>query len=104
MTQPYTKFNLSPLIPRGRPKTSGFTLIELLVTLIVGSIILAGLPYLVVELLQISRREEVLTRTQQDMKRALDYISRDVREAVYVYPKPSVVLDPAKNPNPADTL
>ncbi|MFZ4638915.1 MAG: PilW family protein [Nodosilinea sp.] len=104
MQKPYKKSNLSRLIYRGCHKASGFTLIELLVTLIVGSLILAGLLYLVVQLLQINRREEVLTRTQQDMKRALDYITRDVREAVYVYPKPSVVLDPAKNPNQTDTL
>ncbi len=104
MQKPYKKSHFIRLIYRGRHKTSGFTLIELLVTLIVGSLILAGMLYLVVELLQISRREEVLTRTQQDMKRALDYITRDVREAVYVYPKPSVVLDPAKNPNQTDTL
>jgi prepilin-type N-terminal cleavage/methylation domain-containing protein len=82
----------------------GFTLIELLVTLIVGSIIVAGMLYLVIELLQINRREEVLTRTQQDMQRALDYISRDVREAVYVYPQPTAIVDPADPPVTTDTL
>ena len=87
-----------------RADAKGFTLIELLVTLIVGSIIVAGMLYLVIELLQINRREEVLTRTQQDMQRALDYISRDVREAVYVYPKPTAVVDPATPPVATDTL
>ncbi|MBU6229308.1 MAG: prepilin-type N-terminal cleavage/methylation domain-containing protein [Cyanobacteria bacterium REEB459] len=104
MPKPYKASNLIRLVYRGGHRSGGFTLIELLVTLIVGSLIVTGLLYLVVELLQISRREEVLTRTQQDMKRALDYISRDVKEAVYVYPSPSAVVDPAVNPNPADTL
>jgi hypothetical protein len=63
-----------------------------------------GLLYLVIELLQVNRREEVLTRTQQDMQRALDYISRDVREAVYVYPQPTAVVDPDTPPVATDTL
>jgi prepilin-type N-terminal cleavage/methylation domain-containing protein len=98
------KFGLSYLLLKSRRNTRGFTLIELLVTLIVGSIIVGGLLYLVIELLQVNRREEVLTRTQQDMQRALDYISRDVREAVYVYPQPTVVVDPDTPPVATDTL
>lgn len=74
-----------------RPKTSGFTLLELLVAMIVASIVVSGLLYIVVELLQIDRREAVLDRTQRDMQRALNYISDDVREAVYIYEDPSVV-------------
>jgi prepilin-type N-terminal cleavage/methylation domain-containing protein len=98
------KFGLSYLLLKSRRNTRGFTLIELLVTLIVGSIIVGGLLYLVIELLQVNRREEVLTRTQQDMQRALDYISRDVREAVYVYPQPTAVVDPDTPPDDTDTL
>jgi prepilin-type N-terminal cleavage/methylation domain-containing protein len=98
------KFGLSYLLLKSRKNSRGFTLIELLVTLIVGSIIVGGLLYLVIELLRINRREEVLTRTQQDMQRALDYISRDVREAVYVYPRPGAVVSPATPPVATDTL
>jgi prepilin-type N-terminal cleavage/methylation domain-containing protein len=98
------KFGLSYLLLKSRRNSRGFTLIELLVTLIVGSIIVGGLLYLVIELLQVNRREEVLTRTQQDMQRALDYISRDVREAVYVYPQPTAVVDPDTPPDDTDTL
>jgi len=98
------KLGLSYWLLKSRKNSRGFTLIELLVTLIVGSIIVGGMLYLVIELLQINRREEVLTRTQQDMQRAIDYISRDVREAVYVYPQPSAVVDPATPPDLTDTL
>jgi hypothetical protein len=38
------------------------------------------------------------------MQRALDYISRDVREAVYVYPQPTAVVDPDTPPVATDTL
>ncbi|MGF1569118.1 MAG: prepilin-type N-terminal cleavage/methylation domain-containing protein [Nodosilinea sp.] len=71
----------------------GFTLIELLVAMVVGSLIIGTLLYLVVELLQVNRREEVLTQTQQDMQRAIDYISRDAREAVLVFSTPGAVID-----------
>ncbi|HSM81400.1 MAG TPA: hypothetical protein VLS96_06925, partial [Nodosilinea sp.] len=45
------------------------------------------------EMLQINRREEVLTQTQQDMRRAIDYITRDAGEAVYIYSTPNAVVD-----------
>ena len=98
MTHPsWPKTLLRPLLktrPPAKAVTSkGFTLIELLVTVVVGSIIVAGLLYVVVELLQINRREEVLTQTQQDTQRALDYITTDLREAVYVYTKPENVTN-----------
>lgn len=66
----------------------GFTLTELLIAVVVGGIIMSTMLYLVVELLQINRREEVLTQTQQDMRRAIDYITRDAGEAVYIYSSP----------------
>jgi prepilin-type N-terminal cleavage/methylation domain-containing protein len=79
---------------RGRPtRSSGFTLTELLIAIVVGGIIVTTMLYLVVELLQINRREEVLTQTQQDMRRALDYIARDAGEAVYIYSTPTAATD-----------
>ncbi len=83
---------MSLLLKSKVKQSKGFTLIELLVTVVVGSVIVAGLLYLVVELLQVNRREEVLTQTQQDVQRALDYITTDLREAVYVYTDPYDVI------------
>jgi prepilin-type N-terminal cleavage/methylation domain-containing protein len=71
----------------------GFTLTELLVAVVVGSLIVSTMLYVVVELLQINRREEVLTQTQQDMRRAIDYITRDAGEAVFIYSTPSAVTN-----------
>lgn len=70
--------------PRGK-QTAGFTLIELLVVVFIGGIIISGLMYLVVELAGTDRRESARSETQREMQMALDYISSDVREAVYVY-------------------
>ena len=38
-----------------------------------------------VDMLRTNQRESAITQTQQDMRRALDYIAQDLREAVYVY-------------------
>ncbi|MEM8611466.1 MAG: hypothetical protein AAGF93_05565 [Cyanobacteria bacterium P01_H01_bin.105] len=48
--------------------------------------------FLVVDLLRTDQRELTLEQTQQDMKRALDYISDDLREAVYVYSTPTALV------------
>ena len=67
------------------PKPTGFTLVELLVAMFIGSVITSILLLLVVQLLQTSQRESARSDTQREMQMALDYIGRDLREAVYVY-------------------
>ncbi len=66
-------------------KTAGFTLIELLVAIIIASLIIVVLLSLVIEILQIDHREAARNETQQEMQRAVDFISKELREAVYVY-------------------
>ncbi|MGB3494540.1 MAG: type II secretion system protein [Elainellaceae cyanobacterium] len=66
-------------------KERGFTLIELLVVVLIAGGIISGLMYLVVELLTADRVEASRTQTQQEMQMALDYISTELRQAVYVY-------------------
>ncbi|MDA0673730.1 MAG: prepilin-type N-terminal cleavage/methylation domain-containing protein [Cyanobacteria bacterium] len=68
---------------------AGFTLIELLVAILIGSIIVTVLLQLVLELLQIERRETAIDNVQRDMRRALEYVAADVREAIYVYSTPA---------------
>jgi prepilin-type N-terminal cleavage/methylation domain-containing protein len=71
--------------------SSGFTLLEVIISLVIASIIVSGLLYLVVELLQIDRREIALETVQRDAQRGLDYISDDLKEAVYVYSNPATI-------------
>lgn len=68
-----------------RQATAGFTLTELLVTALIAGIITSGLMGLVYELLQTNQRDTVRAETQRDMQMALDFISSEIREAVYVY-------------------
>jgi prepilin-type N-terminal cleavage/methylation domain-containing protein len=68
-----------------RRKTEGFTLIELLVVTVIAGGIVSGLLYIVVQLLGVDQRESARTETQREMQMALDYMSTELREAVYVY-------------------
>ncbi|KKI98562.1 prepilin-type N-terminal cleavage/methylation domain-containing protein [Prochlorothrix hollandica] len=65
--------------------SQGFTLIELLVVTLLSGIVVSTLLWGVVELLRNDRRESALSKTQQEMQLALDYITQDLRQAVYIY-------------------
>lgn len=84
MVQPSLKSRISKV--RQSPTTAAFTLIELLIASVVGAITVSALIGLAVQMIRVDLREAALTETQRDMKRALDFIASDLREAVYVYP------------------
>jgi prepilin-type N-terminal cleavage/methylation domain-containing protein len=76
------------MLLRMLPKRSdrrGFTLIELLVAILISGLIVSGLLYLVVEVLGINQKDAARSDTQRDIQLAMDYITRDLREAFYVY-------------------
>lgn len=66
--------------------SGGFTLIELLVAILVAGGIISGLLYLAVELLRTDSREYTRAETQRDLQFAMDFMSNELKEAVYVYP------------------
>jgi prepilin-type N-terminal cleavage/methylation domain-containing protein len=63
----------------------GFTLLELLVTTAIAAGIVAGLLFIVVQLMSTDQREASKNETQREMQLALNYISTEMRDAVYVY-------------------
>lgn len=69
----------------------GFTLLELLISVIIVGIVVSGLLYLVNEIIGLDRREAKLESVQRDVQRGMDYITDELREAVYVYPDPTTV-------------
>jgi prepilin-type N-terminal cleavage/methylation domain-containing protein len=73
------------LLPSRRTRSLGFTLLELLVVMAISSAIIAGLMYIVVELMSTDQRESSRSETQREMQMALDYMSTELREAVFVY-------------------
>ncbi len=82
------RFTLLSLILRtAKPGelVTGFTLLELLVAMIVGSILTLALLFSAVQLMGTNQREGARSDTQREVQAAIDYIARDLREAIYVY-------------------
>lgn len=69
---------------RNKP-AAGFTLIELLVALLISGIMVSVLLITVVQLLGTNQREAARSDVQRDAQAAIDYVARDLKEAVYVY-------------------
>jgi prepilin-type N-terminal cleavage/methylation domain-containing protein len=63
----------------------GFTLLELLVTTAIAAGIVAGLLFIVVQIMGVDQKEASKNETQREMQLALNYISTEMRDAVYVY-------------------
>jgi prepilin-type N-terminal cleavage/methylation domain-containing protein len=63
----------------------GFTLLELLVAMLIGSIITFIMLAGVTNLMGTNQKEGARSDTQRDAQAAIDYMSRDLREAIYVY-------------------
>ena len=81
--------------------SNGFTLIELLISIVIASLVTSGLLALVNEVIRVDRREVSLENVQRDMQRSINYVTDDLREAVYVYSTPTTVtslLTPADLP------
>ncbi|MBC6479131.1 MAG: prepilin-type N-terminal cleavage/methylation domain-containing protein [Hormoscilla sp. GM7CHS1pb] len=74
-------------------KQSGFTLIELLVALVISSIIISSLLGFMVNIITTERREQAKTNSELEIQAAIDYIARDLRQAVYIYDNDSLTTD-----------
>ena len=86
MTNQSPKSRFSKLLASWlQQRTGGFTLIELLVVVIIAGGIVSGLMYLVVELQKADQRESSRAETQREMQLAMNYITTELREAVYIY-------------------
>lgn len=66
-------------------KKAGFTLIELLVGLIMGALILAPLLGFMINVMSSDRQEQAKSASEQEVQTALDYIGRDLAQAIFIY-------------------
>jgi prepilin-type N-terminal cleavage/methylation domain-containing protein len=80
-----------------RSPAKGFTLLELLVVTAIAGGIVSGLMFIVVQLMTSDQRESSTSETQREMQLALDYISTEMRDAVYVYTGARLDAIPARN-------
>jgi hypothetical protein len=68
------------------PQTEkGMTLVELLVGSIMAFLIITPMLAFVVDMLNTDRREQVKSNTEQDIQAAVDFISQDLSQAIYIY-------------------
>ncbi|MDX2100717.1 MAG: hormogonium polysaccharide secretion pseudopilin HpsC [Leptolyngbyaceae cyanobacterium bins.59] len=67
------------------PVTGGFTLIELLVSMVISSIVITTLLSFMVSTVNNERREQAKAASEQELQIALDYITRDLQQAIYIY-------------------
>ncbi|MBN4003916.1 hormogonium polysaccharide secretion pseudopilin HpsC [Nostoc sp. LPT] len=66
-------------------KNSGFTLIELLVAMLIAFLVITPLLGFMISVLNTDGQEQAKANSEQEIKAALDYISRDVQQAIYIY-------------------
>ena len=66
-------------------RVRGFTLIELLVAMLIATLIISTMLAFTVNIMESDRREQAKVESQGEVQAALDYISDDLQEAVYIY-------------------
>ncbi|MEA5504229.1 hormogonium polysaccharide secretion pseudopilin HpsC [Halotia wernerae UHCC 0503] len=81
------KFILSTQLKRSAKnhQPSGFTLIELLVAMILAVLVITPLMGFMISILDTDRKEQAKVTSEQEIQAALDYITRDLQQAVYIY-------------------
>ncbi|WP_424098557.1 hormogonium polysaccharide secretion pseudopilin HpsC [Moorena producens] len=75
----------------------GFTLIELLVAMIVAVLIIAPLLRFMITIVDTDRKEQAKATSEQEIQAAMDYIARDLEQAVYIYDNSGVERDHKEN-------
>ncbi|MBD2358167.1 prepilin-type N-terminal cleavage/methylation domain-containing protein [Tolypothrix sp. FACHB-123] len=80
---------------------SGFTLLELLVAMILAVLVITPLLGFMVNILNTDRQEQAKANSEQEIQTALDYIARDLQQAVYIYD--ATGIDAIKNQLPSPT-
>ncbi|WP_287266569.1 hormogonium polysaccharide secretion pseudopilin HpsC [Moorena sp. SIO3A2] len=82
-------------LKNNKPKLNhgGFTLIELLVAMIVAVLIIAPLLRFMITIVDTDRKEQAKTTSEQEIQAAMDYIARDLEQAVYIYDNSGVERD-----------
>ncbi|WP_414754901.1 hormogonium polysaccharide secretion pseudopilin HpsC [Anabaena sp. CCY 9910] len=71
----------------------GFTLIELLVAIILAVLVITPLMGFMISVLDSDRKEQAKATTEQEIQAALDYMARDLQQAVYIYDADGITRD-----------
>ncbi|MBE9037706.1 hormogonium polysaccharide secretion pseudopilin HpsC, partial [aff. Roholtiella sp. LEGE 12411] len=81
------KFLLRSQLTRSRvvQQVGGFTLIELLVAMIMAFLVITPLMGFMINIMNTDRQEQAKANSEQEIQAALDYIARDLQQAIYIY-------------------
>ncbi|MBW4605921.1 MAG: hormogonium polysaccharide secretion pseudopilin HpsC [Hassallia sp. WJT32-NPBG1] len=81
------KFIFNNLLKRSRSVQSvgGFTLIELLVAMLLAFLVITPLLGFMINVMDTDRKEQAKANSEQEIQAALDYITRDLQQAIYIY-------------------
>ena len=83
-------------------KSGGFTLIELLVALVIAFLIIAPLFNFMISIITAERDEQAKANSELEIQTALNYISRDLQQAVYIYDAAGINAIKAQMPYQSD--
>ncbi|MEA5617083.1 hormogonium polysaccharide secretion pseudopilin HpsC [Cronbergia sp. UHCC 0137] len=87
----------------GIRENSGFTMIELLVALIISFAVITPLLAMMVSIMNTEQKEQAKMFSEQEIQTALNYISRDLQQAVYIYDETGVKAIRSQLPGPTAT-
>lgn len=81
------KFLLQSQLKRSRmvQQVGGFTMIELLIAMILAFLIITPMLGFMVNIMDTDRKEQAKANSEQEIQTALDYIARDLQQAIYIY-------------------
>ena len=63
----------------------GFTLVELLIGLVMAFLVFTPLFGLMISIMNTDEMEQAKTTSEQELQTAIDFITRDLQQAVYIY-------------------
>ncbi|MBD2344460.1 hormogonium polysaccharide secretion pseudopilin HpsC [Anabaena subtropica] len=97
------KFLLQSQLKRSKviDPVGGFSLIELLVAMILAVLVIAPLMGFMISVMNTDRQEQAKVSSEQEIQVALDYIARDLQQAIYIYD--SAGIDAIRNELPSST-
>ncbi|WP_175586509.1 MULTISPECIES: hormogonium polysaccharide secretion pseudopilin HpsC [unclassified Nostoc] len=99
------KFLIKSQLKRSRlvQQVNGFTMIELLIAMILAFLIITPLLGFMVNIMDTDRKEQVKANSEQEIQTALDYISRDLQQAIYLYDADGIEAIKNQLPNSSAT-
>ncbi|MEH1839266.1 MAG: hormogonium polysaccharide secretion pseudopilin HpsC [Nostoc sp.] len=74
-------------------QVNGFTLIELLVGLLLAFLVITPLLTFMISILSTDQKEQAKANSEQEIQSAVDYIARDLQQAVYIYDRTALITN-----------